>query len=437
MGHRRSLPLVALVLASLALIASSTTFAASPAPRWEASLVPLPFNFEAGPYIENNGEGTFHRYELALIDVGGAPAFGPVTVEVEMPPGVSAEIPSSGDEGFSNYCATSGGGGLVICNPPTLPASESLLKINVDVSASAPEELTAHVKVSGGGAPVTFERSFTNVRGSQPPGFSVEEFSSMARGSAGEPDEVAGSHPTILSTLLTTPVRGYLEDPSLPRGPRLWGAAENTKDLLVDLPPGLVGNPTAAPRCPIAVFLAHSATPNSCPAGSQVGEFSISGEAGIYLAVPGEGTIGERLPIYNLVPEPGYPAEFGFYDTGLGRGILAQATLAHTSQGYVVRFLASRLPKGAIAGPFYLQTSFLGNPENATGLLGSGHPFLTAPASCSGERMKTTVHLDTWSHPAAVTLDSDGGLDFNSADLSESTWHNAISESPPVTAAKP
>src|SRR3954468_22521964 len=45
---------------------------------------------------------------------------------------------------------------------------------------------------------------------------------------------------------------------------------EQLKDLDLDLPPGLVGNPNAATRCSAALFAA-----DNCPASSQVGTTTI------------------------------------------------------------------------------------------------------------------------------------------------------------------
>jgi hypothetical protein len=47
-------------------------------------------------------------------------------------------------------------------------------------------------------------------------------------------------------------------------------ANEDVKDLTVHLPPGLVGNPQAAPRCSQAQFAAAS-----CPSNTRVGSVSV------------------------------------------------------------------------------------------------------------------------------------------------------------------
>ena len=75
------------------------------------------------------------------------------------------------------------------------------------------------------------------------------------------------------------------------------------KGFAVDLPPGLVGNPDAAPKCARAEFeLRLSADGNPvCPSDTQVGVALVTLEEG--LAV--------QLPIFNLAPPEGVAAQFG------------------------------------------------------------------------------------------------------------------------------
>ncbi len=73
---------------------------------------------------------------------------------------------------------------------------------------------------------------------------------------------------------------------------------ETPRTLVVDLPPGLVGDPSAAPRCPAAKFI-----DSSCPPESQVGTIEVETFFFPYL----------QMPVYNLVPSSGAPAELGFF----------------------------------------------------------------------------------------------------------------------------
>src|SRR5262249_50004186 len=78
--------------------------------------------------------------------------------------------------------------------------------------------------------------------------------------SGGTTSMQAGSHPFAWTTTLNVNVAGEGPD----------GGA--VKDLVFELPPGLVVNPTAVPRCSAADFLARDAFGlPGCPAASVVG----------------------------------------------------------------------------------------------------------------------------------------------------------------------
>ena len=116
---------------------------------------------------------------------------------------------------------------------------------------------------------------------------------------------VAGSHPFAMST--TTAFNTI----TLPNGGEL--PAELTKDVEVELPTGLIGNPRATPRCPLPNFIEFSditVLPN-CSDDSVVGIIGLQGR--IDQPLPGE-TIPEVsfLPVYNLEPGPGEVAKLGF-----------------------------------------------------------------------------------------------------------------------------
>jgi hypothetical protein len=78
------------------------------------------------------------------------------------------------------------------------------------------------------------------------------------------------------------------------------GQPEGTlRDLIVDLPPGLIGNPTAVPRCTGAQFEGITA---ACPANTQVGVARVLAYG-----------VGEVfLPVFNLTPPNGVPGSVGF-----------------------------------------------------------------------------------------------------------------------------
>jgi hypothetical protein len=117
---------------------------------------------------------------------------------------------------------------------------------------------------------------------------------------------VAGGHPPIGFTQYI--VKQTETAPIIPVGP--------VKTIRVDLPPGLIVNPLAtSERCTKAQF--ETPLPPmlgggpSCPGGSVVGEerLTVKTLAGMEITPQPGGTL---VPLFNLVPEFGEPARFGF-----------------------------------------------------------------------------------------------------------------------------
>ena len=75
------------------------------------------------------------------------------------------------------------------------------------------------------------------------------------------------------------------------------------KNLTVGLPPGLIGDPNAAPLCTVAQL-----NTDSCPANTKVG--SVTANATVTVVVVPV-TVNVSGDLYNLTPNPGEPARFG------------------------------------------------------------------------------------------------------------------------------
>jgi hypothetical protein len=104
--------------------------------------------------------------------------------------------------------------------------------------------------------------------------FSIAAFSTSLTSS------VAGAHPDLTTDLtFSTTTSGSL---TFPDG--------NVRDLAVDLPAGLVGDPTAVPQCAQSDF-----SQNACPVASQIGSVKIK------LLSAGFG-FEPTLPVFNLEP---------------------------------------------------------------------------------------------------------------------------------------
>src|SRR5215203_3390538 len=125
-------------------------------------------------------------------------------------------------------------------------------------------------------------------------------FDLAIRGDDGKAYLQAGGHPDVTATwdLASRP------NPADPEHGGIVPAGANMRHAEVDLPPGIVGNPTVIPTCEYPPFFASPF--QNCSDDAQVGiaelELNFAGE--MYDIV---------TPIYNLEPNPGQPAVFGFW----------------------------------------------------------------------------------------------------------------------------
>lgn len=152
--------------------------------------------------------------------------------------------------------------------------------------------------------------------------------------------------------------------------------SDQVKDLAVHLPPGLVGNPTAAPLCTPAQLNA-----DSCPAASQVG--SVTAKVNVVVAGPVAVPLTIDGSLYNLVPHQGEPARFGIVLRAVG-GILPGTKIIQQS-GVSLR-----------RSDFGLDTIVNDFPRTASGLetditsldlslrgTANGKGFMRNPTSCT------------------------------------------------------
>src|SRR6478752_8131648 len=163
-----------------------------------------------------------------------------------------------------------------------------------------------------------------------------------------------------------------------------------TRDVDVHLPPGMIGNPQAIPRCTNLQF--GGATGESCPVNTQVGVAEIT---------LGEGTPGTfKEPLYNLEwPGGDVVARFGFYAALYPTIINARVDPSDYS------IVASVEGAAAAAGIISAKTTIWGVPANPIhdifritpeeALENGGEPrssglpevpFLSNPTDCSLER---------------------------------------------------
>jgi hypothetical protein len=190
----------------------------------------------------------------------------------------------------------------------------------MEVEAEAPEgaagKAVVQAQATGGegvGAPVDtgIVQHSVNVS-SEPTPFGVEQYALEPEGEEGQPETQAGSHPFQMTTQL------FLNSESrvLPgkKVPSLVNSGGFSKDLHVDLPPGLVGDTQALPRCSDLQFTEKrdgEGEADTCPAETVIGAVQAAVDEVVFA-----GKITLSTPLYNLVPSKGEPARFGFVADG-------------------------------------------------------------------------------------------------------------------------
>jgi hypothetical protein len=391
--------LLALVLSSVfvALLPGSAS-AAQNLPAWSIASKPLPTNFAPGDAND--------QYLIVATNSGGAPTDGSeVTVKVTLPAGVTATS-ISGSETVNFTPATCELSTLTCTlSGVTMPAEDSVsVNIGVSVSSEAVGTAESGVTVTGGGAAVPASISSPTTFSSIPAGFGISpgSFVAQANNADGTLATQAGAHPFSISTSFD-----FNSDASL-------FPAQRVKDIEVDLPVGLVGNPQAVSTCSLTIFdrLGSFGYPE-CPATSQVGTITV--ENSLFSPMP---FATSPTPVYNLEAERGEAAAFGTIIAGVG--VKLSATVRPDDQGVTVKvrnvteaslLYGQRLALwGVPADPSHDSTRACSYAISTCdySVSSEARPFLRNPTACGGP-LTTTLRVDSWQdpeHPRSYTSTS-------------------------------
>jgi hypothetical protein len=248
----------------------------------------------------------------------------------------------------------------------------------------------------------------------------------------GTPATQAGSHPW---EMVTDVKFNTIQPPGTPPPPP--NPANNVKDVDVTLPPGLVGNPNALPRC-TAEELANGGliggSGPGCPLTSQVGDLTVFLNTGSFTA-----------PLYNIVPPAGEPAQFGA-NILLANSFL-DVSVVHTPHGYALQTdssdISGLLPLveinvtlwGVPADPSHDADRPCPGGSTPCSSNGPMNPLLTLPTSCTGQ-LSSTLTVDSWTDPGDFTppdtstmgpMTGCGSLPFNPSISVQPDAHSADS----------
>ncbi len=411
-SRRRAGSLLVAAFAVVLLLAAHASMASASGPWWRVGSEVLPSNLSPG---------TEGRLIVTIANLGDAPINGattPVQVTDELPAGLVATAMSGQQRNGSEVKCPSG-------EPPVPPLTCTYtgvlypyeeLAITVRVKVNEPPgtvtSLSNEVHLEGGGAPAVSTAQRVPIS-DEPVSFGVHNLEVTPTNEDGSPATQAGSHPFQLTTSLVTNQTGERQPVALP------------KDLRFNLPPGLIGNPTAVAQCSEANFSTDAKFgANSGAEANLCQPSSVIGAATVIAYEPLSSIVTKTVPIFNLVPARGEPARFGF--EVLGKIPIVIDTSVRTGKDYGV--VATVKNATQVAGLLSSQVTLWGDPGDARHNSSRGwecidggfyanqvkkscpatsaeseNPFLTLPTSCAQdpatEPVVSSMEADSWAQP--------------------------------------
>jgi hypothetical protein len=432
--RRARLILIAAGLVSLALGAQSALAAS---PWWLLRSMDRPAQLPSQP--GETGEIAVVAEDVGDVAANASTGDAPVVLHDILPGGLEAVAIGASSPGFQD--PPNRPDGPTSCSLAQLscrfakelaPFTQLEIRIRVKVKEGAHSGERNRVEVTGGGAPSASASAAVSY-GTGTGRFGVESFSTRFEEEGGAPDTQAGSHPFQLTTTVT-----------LNQGPD-EETAENgahkptvtpiglAKDVFTKFPVGFIGDPTPVPTCSILQFLRFIVTApagqnqeeNLCPAQTAVGVASVTIYEPLILSYS-----TFTVPLFNLEPEFGEPARFGFaiplgdapvvLDASL-RSEAGEGAVPGQSEDYGINVDATNITQtAALINATVTVWGTPGDPRHNTSrgwsciyeTTGEDHApcvhseekhppaFLTVPTSCAGP-MQASVEADSWGKPGA------------------------------------
>jgi hypothetical protein len=393
--------LCALLLGALALAPAAS---AAPAAAWSVSLAAVPANVPPG------GAG---KLLVRATNVGGAPTSATTTVEATLPSGLtptSARLDPSGPSRLTSTCTLTPP--TVSCETPTaVPRSVvSWMTVDFQVAPSAPASALVQASVRSENAAEASATTNVAVQSQAVPFGFLNPLEAPLSEEDGAAATLAGSHPYQQTVSFDFPTQ-LLGNPSkIPYG------SGYVKDIHLDLPAGLIGNPSATPVLCTEAELVGSGCPNAAALGTLgtpvfLGSFGFSSTA-----------------LFNMVPPPGYPAEFASNIAGSSLFVhLLPSVRSDGDYGISVE-----IPDilALSSHPLFDSTNQIwGDPssplhDRARGLCAENgftelcpvepqpSAFWTLPARCDGQPLQTEISVDSWEQPGVFHHSSYTGADL-------------------------
>jgi hypothetical protein len=188
-----------------------------------------------------------------------------------------------------------------------------------------------------------------------------------------------------------------------------FSGSDTFRNLQVDLPPGLIGNPTAVDQCPVFDLTAGEGNNARCSSSTQVGVIGIENDPEIYDTIT-------PTPIYNITPPPDLPALFAFNYQGVL--VFLEPNLRPTDYGISVKVRDASI--GIELHESY--TEFWGVPNDASHNIerdfgkkktpeGKRQYFLTNPTSCPSVSSLFSAEISSWQDPTVHRAETSNDLE--------------------------
>jgi hypothetical protein len=419
-GRPFALKVIAILASSLLCGAASASAKPVEAPGWEIDSHVFSTNLKPGGKgivvvdVYNIGEGastgTVTMVDklppgLEAIEGGALGAYGGINLEVESYEAGEEEDKRSEEKGGlttgtqrlrvwnctgTSTVECSNGPGYEGVQRPIPAGYVGRIGIAVKVTGSPGVEEN-HVSISGGGAAASAQSTNRITISNTPATFGVSGFDGWFSNPDGTIDTQAGSHPYSLTLNFgVNAIQGA-------------SAGGGLRDISIALPSGIVGNPHAVPQCTRQQFL--SSLEGGCPPDTQVGvDWAGIVPAGESL----EADLELRFPVYNLVPPPGIPAEFGFSAQGslilIDAGVRSGGDYGITGTVHNLAYKATSnsltlwgVPNesvhdvercGRVSEEFSQSCAYKGN-------ITVPRPLLTLPTACEGPQV-ARLTADSW-----------------------------------------
>jgi hypothetical protein len=399
-------------LFGVALLAASLgAGSAAAAPRWELSVTPSPTHLVPG------GKGVI---SVLAWNLGGAAESEDesVTITNTLPSGITAtsirsETSLGGPPISETMSCSMSPRPTCTWSKATAPFGESLtpygyLEVQIGVEVSGPSRTAIDEARIEGAKSGTESASQPLTVAPAPAPFGFERYELRPENEDGSAATQAGSHPFQLTTVIglnTTFEAGEVKPSAMP------------KDLHVQLPAGLVGNPGAVPQCTNEQFDTIIDFHDLCPQDTAVGVVLVTIREPAAKLNNGREPYTKVEPLFNLTPSPGEPARLGFVgvvvpivlDVSVRTGGDYGVTVSSEKILQTTEVLAVRAAVWGAPGDRAHDAS-RGWPCLYSGHGGgeSGEPcvppttsqsYLTMPTSC-GELLESSIEGDSWASPS-------------------------------------